>query len=143
MKRLMVGAVVAAALFAGMIPAASAYEPAVHEQWSALGDTFVCEGATYTVTSGMVEWVYHGTAANFTTTLTLKGVMATDGTSTFRIVGSWWVGGTFNGTGTYMNTARFQIIGPDGSTDSVIVTYRINGNGDVDLFDFGSCNTQY
>jgi hypothetical protein len=147
MKRLLVGAVVAAALFVGLIPVAWADDPAVHEEFSVVGDVFVCDGATYTITEGTVKSVVHETEAangntSITGTSTPVGVVATDGTSTFRIVGAVWFGASFNvntGTGPETFTAKLQIVGAGGKADSVNVTFHVSPNGDVNAFDFGSC----
>src|SRR4029453_16960940 len=100
MKRLLVGAVAAAALLVGLIPAAWANDPAVHDEFSVVGDVFDCGDAGYPATSGPVKSVGHGTEAangnpSITGTSTPVGVVATDGTSTFRIVGAVWFGAIF------------------------------------------------
>ena len=147
MKRTLVGAVVAAALFVGLVPAAWADDPAVHGEFSVVGDVFVCEGATYTITSVTVKFVEHLTEAangnlSITGTMTPQDVVATDGTSTFRIVGAVWFGASFNantGTGPETFTAKLQIVGPGGTADNVNITFHVSPNGDVNAFDFGSC----
>jgi hypothetical protein len=63
MKRILVGAVVAAALFVGLVPTAWASAPAVHDEFLVAGDVFVCEGAAYTITGGTVKFVEHFTEA--------------------------------------------------------------------------------
>jgi hypothetical protein len=147
MKRLLVGAVAAAALLVGLIPAAWANDPAVHDEFSVVGDVFVCDGATYTITEGTVKSVEHFTEAangntSITGTSTPVGVVATDGTSTFRIVGAVWFGASFNvntGTGPETFTGKLQIVGAGGKADSVNITAHVSPNGDVNEFDFGSC----
>jgi hypothetical protein len=147
MKRLLVGAIAAAALLVGLIPAACANDPAIHDEFSVVGDVFDCGDAVYTVTSGTVKSVEHVTEAangntSITGTSTPQGVVATDGTSTFRIVGAVWFGASFNvntGTGPQTFTAKLQIIGAGGKADSVNLTFHVSPNGDVNEFDFGSC----
>jgi hypothetical protein len=147
MKRLLVGAVAAAALLVGLVSVAQASAPAVHDEMPVAGDVFLCEGATYTITSGTVKFVEHFTEAangnlSITGTSTPRGVVATDGTSTFRIVGAVWFGASFNantGTGPETFTAKLQVVGPGGTADNVNITFHVSPNGDVNFFDFGSC----
>jgi hypothetical protein len=147
MKRLLVGAVAAAALLVGLIPVAWADGPAVHDEFSVVGDVFDCGDTVYTITSGTVKFVEHITEAangntSVTGTSTPVGVVASDGTSTFRIVGAVWFGASFNvntNTGPATFTAKLQIIGAGGKADSVNVTFHVSPNGDVNEFDFGTC----
>jgi len=147
MKRLLVGAVVAAALLVGLIPAAWADDPAVHDEFSVVAEFLNYGDTVYTITSGTVKSVEHITEAangntSVTGTSTPVGVVASDGSSTFRIVGAVWFGASFNvntGTGPQTFTAKLQIIGAGGKADSVNVTFHVSPNGDVNEFDFGTC----
>ena len=118
----------------------------------ATGDQFVCEDATYTITSGSVQIVVHeGESAsgnqNFTFTLTPRKVVAEDGDgNVVSIRGATWVGGSFNaqqGTEVFTSTDKFQLVQQDsGTVDNVNSTFHITFvNGNVKEFDFGTCET--
>ena len=52
------------------------------------------------------------------------------------------VGASFNvntNTGPATFTAKLQIIGAGGKADSVNVTFHVSPNGDVNEFNFGTC----
>jgi hypothetical protein len=93
--------------------------------WHYVGDVFDCGDTVYTITSGTVKSVEHITEAangntSVTGTSTPVGVVASDGTSTFRIVGAVWFGASFNvntNTGPATFTAKWQIIGAGGKAD--------------------------
>jgi hypothetical protein len=114
------------------------------------GDQFVCEDATYTVTSGSIQIVEHeGQSAsgneNFTFTITPRRVVAEDGEgNVVSIRGASWGGGSFNakqGTGVLTFTDKFQLVQQgSGTVDNVNTTFHITFvNGNVKDFDFGTC----
>jgi hypothetical protein len=116
------------------------------------GDQFVCEDATYTITSGSIQIVEHeGESAsgneNFTFTITPRNVVAVDGDgNVVSIRGASWGGGSFNAkqeTGVLTFTDKFQIIQQgSGTVDNVNSTFHITFvNGNVKEFDFGTCET--
>jgi hypothetical protein len=116
------------------------------------GDEFVCEDATYTITSGSIQIVEHeGESAsgneNFTFTITPRKVVAVDGDgNVVSIRGATWGGGSFNAqqeTGVFTFTDKFQIIQQgSGTVDNVNSTFHITFvNGNVKEFDFGTCET--
>jgi hypothetical protein len=122
--------------------------PAEHEILSVVGDTFECDGTTYTITQGSIRIVSHETITPqgneaFTVTITPLGVFATDGTTTVRVSGAEWIGGTFNantGGGVFTLTGKFQLVAPgQGTLDSVNVVLHFSPNGDFFEFDFGTC----
>jgi hypothetical protein len=117
-----------------------------------VGDQFVCEDATYTITSGSIQIVEHeGESAsgneNFTFTITPRNVVAEDGDgNVVSIRGATWGGGSFNaqqGTEVFTLTDKFQIVQQgSGTVDSVNATFHITTvNGNVKDFDFGTCVT--
>lgn len=98
--------------------------PAEREIFPVISDQFVCEGATYTITSGSVQIVGHGDESasgneNFTFTVTPRHVVAEDGDgNVLSDVGAFTGGGSFNaqqGTRVFTSTLKLQI-GPVGST---------------------------
>lgn len=114
------------------------------------GDQFVCEDATYTITSGSIQIVVHeGESAsgnqNFTFTLTPRKVVAEDGDgNVVSIRGATWVGGSFNaqqGTEVFTSTDKFQLVQQgSGTVDNVNLTFHVTSvNGNVKDFDFGTC----
>lgn len=118
------------------------------------GDQFVCDDATYTITSGEIQIVVHeGSAAqgngNFTFTLTPRNVVAVDEFGDpVSIVGAFWVGGTFNantGGEVFTLTDKFQIVSKGGGTvGSVNVTVHLTdqpNNFVLKEFDFGNCSS--
>jgi len=131
----------------------SANQPAFHFEEDVTGLTFVCESTTYTITSGSIKLTAHegeseSGNANFTFTLTPQKVVAEDPAgNAYRIVGAFWVGGTFNaqrGSEQFTLTDKFQIVTRGGgSVDSVNVTFHVNVvDGEVTNikdFDFGTC----
>jgi hypothetical protein len=115
-----------------------------------IGDQFVCEDATYTVTSGSIQIVEHeGESAsgneNFTFTITPRNVVAEDGEgNVVSIRGATWGGGSFNaqqGTQVFTSTLKLQFVQRgSGTVDSLTVTFHITTvNGNVKDFDFGTC----
>jgi hypothetical protein len=126
--------------------------PAEHFTEPVTGDQFVCEDATYTVTSGSIQIVVHeGESAsgnqNFTFTLTPRKVVAEDGDgNVVSIRGATWFGGSFNaqqGTEVFTATDKFQLVQQgSGTVDNVNLTFHITTvNGNVKDFDFGTCQT--
>ena len=126
--------------------------PAEREIFPVIGDQFVCEGATYTITSGSIQIVGHfGESAsgneNFTFTITPRRVVAEDGEgNVVSIRGATWGGGSFNAqqeTGVLTFTDKLQLIQQgSGTVDSVNTTFHITFvNGNVKDFDFGTCET--
>jgi hypothetical protein len=116
------------------------------------GDEFVCDDATYTITSGSIQIVEHeGESAsgneNFTFTITPRKVVAVDGDgNVVSIRGATWGGGSFNaqqGTFVLTFTDKSQIIHQgSGTVDNVNSTFHITFvNGNVKEFDFGTCET--
>jgi hypothetical protein len=124
--------------------------PAEREIVPVIGDQFVCEGATYTITSGSVQLVGHrGESAsgneNFTFTITPLHVVAEDGDgNVLSDVGAFAGGGSFNaqqGTQVFTSTLKLQFVQRgSGTVDSLTVTFHITTvNGNVKDFDFGTC----
>ena len=115
------------------------------------GDQFICEDATYTITSGSVQIVVHeGESAsgnqNFTFTLTPRKVVAEDGDgNVVSIRGVTWAGGSFNaqqGTEVFTVTDKFQLVQKgSGTVDNVNMTFHITTvNGNVKDFEFDTCD---
>ena len=132
--------------------AALANGPAERFTEDVTGETFVCEDATYTITSGELSLVIHEGASasgnqNFTITGTPRNVVAEDEAGNeFSIVGTFWAGGAFNantGGEVFTVTDKFQIVSPGGGTaDSVNATLHFTAqpnNFVVKDFDFGTC----
>ena len=126
--------------------------PAQRDIVPVIGDQFICEDATYTITSGSIQIVEHeGESAsgneNFTFTITPRKVIAVDGDgNVVSIRGATWGGGSFNAqqeTGVFTVTDKFQIIHQgSGTIDNVNSTFHITFvNGNVKEFDFGTCQT--
>ena len=126
--------------------------PAEREIVPVIGDQFVCEGATYTITSGSIQIVGHfGESAsgneNFTFTITPLNVVAEDGEgNVVREGGAFWGGGSFNaqqGTGVFTFTNKLQFIQQgSGTVDTLNTTFHITFvNGNVKDFNFGTCET--
>jgi hypothetical protein len=125
--------------------------PAEREIVPVIGDQFVCEGATYTITSGSIQIVSHfGESAsgnlNFTFTITPLNVVAEDGEG--NVVREGGAGprgaGSFNaqqGTGVSTFTFKIQFVQQgSGTVDSLNVTFHVTTvNGAVKDFDFGTC----
>jgi hypothetical protein len=131
---------------------ASGSGPAEREIVPVIGDQFVCEGATYTITSGSIQIVGHfGESAsgneNFTFTITPLNVVAEDGEgNVVREGGAMSGGGSFNaqqGTGVFTFTNKLQFVQQgSGTVDSLNTTFHITFvNGNVKDFDFGTCET--
>jgi hypothetical protein len=137
------------ALTPALATTALASGPAQKSTESVVGDHIVCEDATYTITSGEIQIVFHeGESAsgnfNFTATITPRKVVAEDSEGNeYRVVGAFWFGGTFNSqTEAFQETftGKLQIVSADGGTvDSVNVTFHQSPNGVVKDFDFGTC----
>jgi hypothetical protein len=138
-------------LLALTVPAL-ANQPATHSTEDVTGDTFQCDTAVYTVTSGTISIVVHeGTSAsgnmNFTVTITPRNVVAVDEAGNqYSIVGAIWFGGTFNantGGQQFTDTDKLQIVSQGGGTvDSVNVTFHVTEQQNhvvVKDFDFGTC----
>jgi hypothetical protein len=117
------------------------------------GDQFVCDDATYTITSGEVQIVVHeGSAAqgneNFTFTLTPRKVVAEDELgNVVSIVGVTWAGGAFNantGGGVLTVTDKFQLVSKgSGTVGNVNFTLHITAqpnNFVIKEFDLGNCS---
>lgn len=116
------------------------------------GDQFVCDDATYTITSGEIQIVVHeGSAAqgngNFTFTLTPRNVVAEDEFGNpVSIAGALWLGGAFNANTdgeVFTVTDKFQILSKgSGTVGSVNATFHITAqpnNFVLKEFDFGNC----
>jgi hypothetical protein len=138
-------------LLALTVPALAS-QPATHSTEDVTGDTFQCDTAVYTVTSGTVSIVTHeGSSAsgnmNFTVTITPRKVVAVDEAGNqYSIVGAIWFGGTFNantGGEQFTDTDKLQIVSSGGGTvDSVNVTFHVTAQPNnivVKDFDFGTC----
>ena len=147
MRRLLVTLAAVCALALGASPVL-ANGPATHSSFPVTGFVFVCGPNTYTITSGTVTSVMHdGSSAsgnlNGTFTGTPKKVVAVDAAgNVYSIVGAVWGGFTFNAqTGGFQTTftGKLQIVGQGGTADSVNVVFHISPNGDVNDFDFGTC----
>jgi hypothetical protein len=131
---------------------ALASQPATHSTEDVTGDTFQCDTAVYTVTSGTISIVTHEGASasgneNFTVTITPHNVVAVDEAGNqYSIVGAIWFGGTINantGGMQFTDTDKLQIVSQGGGTvDSVNVTFHITAQPNnivVKDFDFGTC----
>jgi hypothetical protein len=137
------------ALVSGLTTSAFASGPAQKSTEDVVGDQIVCEDETYTITSGVIQVVFHeGESAsgnfNFTATITPRKVVAEDSEGNeYRVVGAFWFGGTFNSKReAFQNTftGKLQIVSPGGGTaDSVNVTFHQSPNGVVKEFNFGTC----
>jgi hypothetical protein len=157
MRRVWWLSVVAICLAVAVFPsAAAANQPAVVETVPVAGEQFVCEDATYTLVSGEIHFIVHeGESAsgnqNFTLTIAPQNVLAESSTSegTFRIVGAFWVGSTFNakkGTFQFTLTDHFQIIDQSGGTVGDVqvtshVTFVPPDTIIVKDFNFGTCSS--
>jgi hypothetical protein len=131
---------------------ALANQPATHSTEDVTGDTFQCDTAVYTVTSGTISIVTHEGASasgneDFTVTITPRNVVAVDEAGNqYSIVGAIWFGGTINantGGMQFTDTDKLQIVSSGGGTvDSVNVTFHITAQPNnivVKDFDFGTC----
>ena len=138
---------------------AGAHSPAIHFTEDVTGQQFSCDpGAViYTVTSGVIAFTERfGAAANdgefgenqnFTVTITPRRVVLENaGGDEFRLAGSSWVGGSFNGnTGGEVFTATdtLQIVGRgSGTVGSVNLKFHVTdqpNNFFLNDFDFGNC----
>jgi hypothetical protein len=131
---------------------ALANQPADHFTEDVTGDTFQCDTAVYTVTSGTISTVVHEGAAasgnlNFTVTITPRKVVAVDEAGNqYSIVGAVWFGGTINantGGEQFTATQKLQIVSKGGGTvDSVNLTFHVTAQPNnivVKDFDFGTC----
>jgi hypothetical protein len=141
-------AVVAAALVAALPAIAGGSNGAQVTTFDPTGAQFTCTGATYTAIGGSVQQVLRDSfdatgTEHFTGTVTPKGVTLTDGTSTYRLTGATWFGGTFNeATGHFVatDTGHFNIIAADGSVVGRVSTVEHAGaSGSNFSFDFGNC----
>jgi hypothetical protein len=125
--------------------------PAEREIVPVIGDQFVCEDTTYTITSGSIQIVSHFEESasgneNFTFTITPLNVVAEDGEgNVVREGGEGPRGaGSFNaqqGTGVFTFTFKIQFIQQgSGTVDSLNATFHITFvNGNVKDFNFGTC----
>jgi hypothetical protein len=144
MRRVIAAFAAACAIALSAAPAFAA--GAVHYSFSAIGG--IC-GDKYLLTSGTIDVVMHeGTSAsgnlNITGTFTPNHVEAVDTVGNlYSIVGAVWFGGSINsnsGTGPSTDTVKLQIVSQGGGTvDSVNLVLHFSPNGDVNLFDFGTC----
>jgi hypothetical protein len=112
------------------------------------GDTFQCDTAVYTVTSGSVRTVVHEEASassneDFTVTITPQNVVTVDeaGTSTRSRV---WFGGDDTTRGEqFTATQKLKIVSERGGTvDSVNLTAHVTAQPNTlssRIFDFGTC----
>ena len=101
-----------------------ANQPAEHFTENVTGDTFQCDTAGYTVTSGTVRTVVHEGASasgneNFTVTITPQNVVAVDEAGNrYSIAGAVWFGGTINDTTggeQFTATQKLQIVSKGGA----------------------------
>jgi hypothetical protein len=150
--RRIVGLLSSAGLLLALTGSALASQPAVHFTEDVTGDTFQCDTAVYTVTSGTIRTVIHEGASasgneNFTATITPRNVVAVDEAGNqYSIVGAVWFGGTINantGGEQFTSTEKLQIVSKGGGTvDSVNLTFHVTAqrnNFVVKDFDFGTC----
>jgi len=149
-KRIMLAGAVGALVVGLGAGSAFGRGPAERFTEDATGDVFVCEDATYTVTSGSVQIVLHeGESAsgneNFTGTITPRKVVAEDDEgNVVSIRGATWFGGSFNaqlGTEVFTVTDKLQLVQQgSGTVDNVNATFHITTvNSNVKEFDFGTC----
>ena len=131
---------------------ALANQPAVRFTEDVTGDTFQCDTAVYTITSGTISTVIHEGASvsgntNFTATITPRKVVAVDEAGNqYSIVGAVWFGGTINastGGEQFTSTQKLQIVSKGGGTvDTVNLTFHVTAQPNnivVKDFDFGTC----
>jgi hypothetical protein len=134
--------------------AAVASGPAEKVSVPAAGEQFVCDDATYTITSGEIQIVMHeGSAAqgnaNFTVTVTPSKVVAEDELgNVVSIVGAFWAGGAFNANTfgeVFTITDKFQLLSKGGgSVGSVNATFHVTvqpNNFVLNDFNFGNCSS--
>lgn len=148
MRRLLSTVIAACALALSAAPVL-ANGPAVHDAFPVTGDVLVCGVNNYTITSGTVSIVSHEGSStpgnlNGTFTGTPKKVVAVDEDGNeYSIVGAVWSGFSLNAqTGGFQTTftGKLQIVSRGGGTvDSVNVVFHISPNGDINAFDFGTC----
>jgi hypothetical protein len=143
-------AVVAVALFVAM-PAGAAGNAGTTQAttFDPTGAVFTCSGGTsYTVTGGTAHSIFHDSfgangSEHVTGTIAVTGVTATDGTSTYRIVGATWFGGNLNyatGQFEFSDTGHFNIIDSSGAVVGTVSTVEHMGaHGSSFSFDFGNC----
>lgn len=139
--------IAAAMIMAGGGPAVAA--GAQHFEESVVGDVFVCEDNTYTVTDGTLKSVFHEGQSksgntNFTGTLTPRHVVLEDAAgSVYRVSGAVWFGETTNSQqesahGTF--TAHLNIVEPGGGVvDRVAQTGHFSSDGNEFFLDQGTC----
>jgi hypothetical protein len=148
-KRVMLVGVLGA-LAVGLGASSAFGSPAEREIVPVTGDQFVCEGATYTITSGSVQLVEHfGESASgngtFTFIVTPLNIVAEDGDgNVLTDVGAFASAGSFNaqqGTGVFTSTLKLQFVQQgSGTVDTLNVTFHITTvNGNVTDFDLGTC----
>jgi hypothetical protein len=118
-----------------------------------IGDQFVCDNATYTITSGAIQIVAHaGESASGNTSfifrITPLNVVAEDGDG--NVVREAGTGPNFAGvfnasedTGVFTFTTKLQFVQQgSGTVDSLNTSVHITFvNDNVKEFDFGSCET--
>jgi hypothetical protein len=113
------------------------------------GAQFTCTNdAVYTITGGTINQVMHFSLdatgqGHVTGTITPVGVSATDGTSTYRIVGADWFGATGtdeNNPFVATDTGHFVILSSSGGVvGKVQYVDHISPNGTSFSFDRGNC----
>ena len=113
-----------------------------HESFDVTGAVFPCPNHTYTVTSGVINAVFHESVDarginHFTETEVPKNVVLVDEAGKrYSLVGAVWFGGRADQilTATHM----FNIVGPGGVSDTIKLVERFR-NGELISRDFGSC----
>jgi hypothetical protein len=114
------------------------------------GAVFTCPGTDYTVLGGTIRSVFHDSfgangSEHVTGTIAPVGVTLTDGSSTYKLAGASWFGGSFNvvnGKFEFGDTQLFNIIAPGGGVvDQVAGVEHMGSGGSNFSFVFGACQS--
>lgn len=141
-------AVAIAALALPMALAAPAVAaPAQHESLPASNLVLECAGGTvYTGTDGELKFVSRegesASGGRFGATVTLDHVLVSDGTDTYRAIGSAVFGGgekVKTGAVSDRGVFHIQVLGDRGPIAAVKITARLLDDGSIWLNDHGDC----
>jgi hypothetical protein len=114
------------------------------------GAVFTCPDADYTVLGGTIRSVFHDSfgangSEHVSGTIAPVGVTLTDGSSTYKLAGASWFGGSFNivnGKFEFGDTQLFNIIAPGGGVvDRVAGVEHMGSGGSNFSFVFGACQS--
>jgi len=130
------------AVVLALLSAGAAVAVTTHESFDVTGTIFPCPTHTYTVTSGVINVVFHESVDaqginHFTETATPSNVRLVDEAgNVYSLRGATWFGGRADQilTATHM----FNIVGCGGVSDTIKLVERFN-NGELISRDFGSC----